>query len=384
MALRLALSALLVLAPFGASAAEATLDGTPAVVVAHRGASGYRPDHTLEAYRLAVEQGADFIEPDLVATKDGSLVARHEPMLSETTDVAERPEFADRKTTRLVDGVPTTDWFASDFTLAEIRTLFARQPIASRDRSFDGKLRIPTLQEVVDLAKAESARTGRTIGIAPETKHPTFHYALGLPLEEPLLDILDQAGWTSKEDPVVIQSFEVGNLKYLKKRTGVRLAQLVAAQGVDAQGQIVLGAAPGGRPYDFAVSGDERRWTDLLTAEGLKEIATYADIVAPWKPYLIPAVPNDDDGDGKPDDVNGDGRVDWRDRTMGRPSALVGNAHAAGLRVYAWTFRADPQYLAADFGGDGAMEIRAFLDLGVDGVFSDFPDVAVKARDAGR
>ncbi|MFN3671505.1 MAG: glycerophosphodiester phosphodiesterase family protein, partial [Bosea sp. (in: a-proteobacteria)] len=206
-----------------------TLNGERPLVVGHRGAPGTLPEHTLEGYRLAIAQGVDFIEPDLVATKDGVLVARHEPMLSGTTDVSTRPEFASRKTTRKVDGVDTTDWFAGDFTLAEIKTLRAKQAFADRDQSHNGKYKIPTLQEVIDLAKAESARTGRTIGIYPETKHPIFHAAIGLPLEDRLLDMLKTAGWTSKSSPVIIQSFETANLKYLRGKTELRLVQLVDA-----------------------------------------------------------------------------------------------------------------------------------------------------------
>src|SRR5215213_9253173 len=179
-------------------AQEKTLTGERTIVVAHRGASGYLPEHTLEGYTLAIEMGADFVEPDLVVTKDGVLVARHEPMLSGTTDVANRPEFASRKTTRKVDGVDTTDWFAGDFTLAEIKQLRAKQAMADRDQSKNGQFAIPTLQEVIDLAKAESARLNRTVGIYPETKHPLFHAAIGLPLEDGLLEALGKAGWTDR------------------------------------------------------------------------------------------------------------------------------------------------------------------------------------------
>jgi glycerophosphoryl diester phosphodiesterase len=183
-----------------------TLNGQAPIVIGHRGASGYRPEHTLAAYELAIQLGADYIEPDLVSTKDGVLIARHEPMLGATTDVASHPEFAGRLTTRNVDGATITDWFASDFTLAEIKTLRAIQPRASRDQSYNGLYEIPTLQEVIDLAKAKSATVGREIGIYPETKHPTFHDSQGLSLEEPLLATLSNAGWNSASAPVFIQS----------------------------------------------------------------------------------------------------------------------------------------------------------------------------------
>lgn len=376
----LATLALAMAAPALAQGPAATLDGKPALIVGHRGASGYLPEHTLESYKLAIEQGADFIEPDLVTTRDGILVVRHEPMLSGTTDVATRPEFAARKTTRKVDGVDTTDWFASDFTLAEIKTLRAKQAMADRDQTHNGKYEIPTLQQVIDLAKAESARTGRTIGIYPEIKHSTYHAAMGLAMEDRLLDQLKAAGWTEKSAPVIIQSFETGNLKYLRGKTQLRLVQLVDADDVDKDGGIVL-AAPFDKPYDFVVTGDKRSFKDLVTAEGLKEIKTYADGVGPWKPYLMPAKQVLGD-DGKPRDLNGDGTIDERDRVLLPPTDVVKNAHAAGLFVHTWTFRSEPKRLASDFKGDPASEYSAYLALGIDGLFSDFPDQAVKVRNA--
>ncbi|KRE08216.1 glycerophosphodiester phosphodiesterase [Bosea sp. Root670] len=373
------LAALSFQAPVALAQAAPTLSGQKPLVIAHRGASGYLPEHTIEGYKLAIEQGADFIEPDLVSTRDGVLVVRHEPMLSGTTDVADRPEFANRKTTRKVDGVDTTDWFANDFTAAEIKTLKAKQAFADRDPSHNGKYQIPTFQEVIDLAKAESARTGRTIGIYPETKHPTYHAALGLAFEDKLLDMLKAAGWTDKTAPVFIQSFETANLKYLRPKTQLRLVQLVDGDGVDKDGKVTL-AAPFDRPYDFAVLGDKRTFQDMLSAEGLKEIATYADGVGPWKPYLIGAKQTIG-ADGKPQDLNGDGAIDERDRTLIAPTNVVKDAHAAGLLVHSWTFRSEPKRLTSDFKSDAGAEYKAFFALGLDGLFSDFPDQAVKARD---
>lgn len=378
----LALGALLIAGapqPALSQVSAPTLSGQKPLIVGHRGASGYRPEHTLEAYKLAIEQGADFIEPDLVVTKDGVLIARHEPMMSGTTDVASRPEFASRKTMRKVDGIETTDWFAGDFTLAEIKTLRAKQAFADRDASHNGKYEIPTFREIVDLAKSESARLGRTIGIYPETKHPIFHAAIGLPLEDRLLDALKAEGWTEKSSPVIIQSFETANLKYLRGKTQVRLFQLVDADDVDKDGNIVL-AAPFDKPYDFVVTGDKRTFKDLVTAEGLKEIATYADWVAPWKPYLM-AGKQMIGADGKPQDLNKDGAIDERDRVLLPPTDVVKNARAAGLQIHTWTFRSEPKRLASDFKGDAAAEYRAYLALGIDGLFTDFPDTAVKARD---
>ncbi len=357
-----------------------TLDGRKALVIGHRGAAGYLPDHTLEGYRRGIELGADFIEPDLVATKDGVLIARHEPNITGTTDVALRPEFASRKTSKVVDGVTEEGWFASDFTLAEIKTLRAVQPLAERDQSFNGRFQIPTLAEVLDLARSEGQRRGRTVGVYAETKHPTYHARLGLPLEDRLLATLAQYGYTAKDSPVILQSFEVANLKYLRSRTQLRLVQLVDANDVNADGSIDL-TAPYDKPYDFAVAGDSRTFASLLTPAGLKEVKTYADGIGPWKPYLIPTRLVDDNRDGKPDDLNGDGRIDERDRVLMAPTQVVANAHDAGLFVHPYTFRSDARRLAADYRGDALAEYRRFFALGVDGVFSDFPDQAKAARD---
>ncbi|RYF38985.1 MAG: glycerophosphodiester phosphodiesterase, partial [Comamonadaceae bacterium] len=275
-----------------------TLDGSKALVIGHRGAAGYLPDHTLEGYRRAIEMGVDFIEPDLVATKDGVLVARHEPNITGTTDVSTRPEFASRKTKKVVDGITEEGWFASDFTLAEIKTLRAIQPLPERDQSFNGRFQIPTLVEVLDLARTEGQRLNRSVGVYIETKHPTYPVNLGLPLEDRLLTTLSQFGYTAKTSPVIVQSFEVANLKYLRTKSAVRLVQLVDANDVNADGSIDL-TAPYDKPYDFAVAGDRRTFASLLTADGLKEVKTYADGIGPWKPYLIPSRQLDDNRDGK-------------------------------------------------------------------------------------
>jgi len=378
----LALTAALALAACGGSDSPSypTLNGDTPLVIGHRGASGYRPDHTLESYKLAIDMGADFIEPDLVATKDGVLVARHEPNITGTTDVATRPEFASRKTTKNVDGVNEEGWFVSDFTLAELKTLRAVQPLSDRDQSYNGKFQIPTFEEVLDLAKAEGTKAGRTVGVYPETKHPTFHSKLGLPLEDRLLAVLAKYGYTTKASPVIVQSFEVSNLKYLRTKTQVRLVQLVDANDVNADGSMDL-TAPYDKPYDFAVAGDSRTFASLLTPAGLMEIKTYADGIGPWKPYLIPSKQVDANKDGKPDDLNGDGKIDERDRVMMAPTDVVKNAHAEGLFVHAYTFRNEAKRLASDFKGDPKAEYKLFYNLGVDGVFSDFADTAKAARD---
>lgn len=359
----------------GAALAWNTLDGAAPIVIGHRGASGYLPDHTLEGYAKAIELGADFIEPDLVATQDGVLIARHEPMLGGTTDVASRPEFAAYKTTKVIDGVSTTDWFASDFTLAEIKTLRAIQPIAGRDQSYNGQFAIPTLQEVIDLAKAKSLETGRTIGIYPETKHPTFHQGLGLALEDRLVSTLSANGWNTANAPVYIQSFEVSNLKYLNTQTGIKLVQLIDADDVKADGTLSL-VAPYDKPYDFAVAGDGRTFADLLTADGLAEIATYADGIGPWKPYLLKTVIYDPNNDGIADDRNGDGSVDGRDRVVIGDTGVIDLAHANGLVVHPFTFRADRGILGY---ATGVEEMTAMYKLGADGLFTDQADVGVSA-----
>jgi glycerophosphoryl diester phosphodiesterase len=344
-----------------------SLHGRPPIVIGHRGASGYLPEHTLAAYRLAIEQGADFIEPDLVSTRDGVLIARHEVNITETTDVADHPEFADRYKTQAIGGQEARGWFADDFTLVEIKTLRARQRLPFRSPQYNGRFEIPTLQEAIDLAKRESQRTGRTIGIYPEIKHPTYHESIGLPLEANLVQVLSRNGLDGKHAPVIIQSFEVSNLKKLRKLTKVRLVQLIDAVDVAADGRVIPG-----RPYDFVVNGDPRTYADLIMEEGLAEIKTYADGVGPWKRYIVSVV--------GADDVNGDGVVNDADKSLMAPTRLVQDAHAAGLFVHAWTFRNEDRYLASDYRGDPVAEYLQFYCLGVDGLFSEFPDTAVTGR----
>jgi glycerophosphoryl diester phosphodiesterase len=363
----------------GSGAMWGTLNGEPPLVTGHRGASGYLPEHTLEAYAKAIEQGADFIEPDLVSTMDGHLVARHEPDITATTDVATHPEFANRKTTKMVDGVAVEAFFVSDFTLAEIKTLRAVQPRPYRPQEFNGLYQIPTLEEVIALAKAKSAETGRVIGVYPETKHPTFHVDLGLPLEDKLLEVLNAEGLNKADSPVIIQSFESANLQALRTKTPVRLVQLIDAEGITVEGSLAV-TGPKDRPYDFTVKNDPRTYLDLLTDQGLAFIKTYADGVSPWKRYIVSSAGVDMDKDGKADDVNGDGAVDDGDRTSLPPSDLIARAHAVGLFVHTWTFRTEAIFLSKDYNKDPAAEYKQFYGLGIDGVFSDFPDDAVEAR----
>jgi len=325
------------------------------LVIGHRGASGYRPEHTLSSYRLAIELGADFIEPDLVSTKDHQLVARHEPEISATTDVAQHPEFAARRTTKMIDGAAVTGWFTDDFTLAELRTLRAVERLPAlrpANTVFDGLDQVPTFQEVIDLAKSAG------VGIYPETKHPTYFQSVGLPLEEPLVATLTANGYTKKSDPVFIQSFETANLRQLSTMTGVRLVQLMDV--------------PGNKPYDFVVKGDARTYGDLMTPAGLKEIATYANGIGPSKDSIVPR--------------------DAQAHLLA-PTSLVRDAHRAGLVAHPYTFRRENNFLPADFRqgnpaspiylqapGDFPAELRLFFGLGVDGLFTDNSDIAVAVR----
>ncbi|KRE23606.1 esterase-like activity of phytase family protein [Agromyces sp. Soil535] len=331
---------------------RARVQPSDVTVVAHRGASGYRPEHTLAAYETAITQCADFIEPDVVATKDGVLVARHENEISGTTDVASRPAFADRKATKVIDSVPVTGWFTEDFTLAELKTLRAIERLSQvrpANTAFNDLYPIPTLDEVLDLARHSVSCDGRQVGVYPETKHPTYFDSIGLSLEEPLVAELAGNGLDSAGAPVIVQSFEVGNLKELDGATDVTLAQLISSSG---------------RPYDFTVAGDTRTYADLATPAGLAEIATYADGIGVEKSVAIPRT---------------------ADGTLGSPTTLIADAHAIGLEVHGWTFRRENAFLPAEFRssadpagiGDLAGELRVFLDAGLDGFFSDNPDIGV-------
>ncbi|MGV0028789.1 glycerophosphodiester phosphodiesterase family protein [Phormidesmis priestleyi] len=358
-----------------------TLDGKPPIVIGHRGASGELPEHTLEAYKLAIERGADFIEPDLVSTKDGVLIARHEPVLGGTTDVASRPEFADRKRSGVVDGVLyENEFFASDFTLAEIKTIRAIMPQGFRTQAFNSVFEIPTLAEVIELVQQVEQDTGKKIGIYPETKHPTYHDSLGLSLEEPLLTTLETKGFT---DPsrVFIQSFEVANLKELNTKTNLPLVQLLDAYDVNYSDGSLLYQDVNARPYDFAVAGDTRTYADLQTAQGLADIATYADGIGPWKRMIVSVKNVDDNNDGLPDDLNKDGTINDADRVTLAPTSLISDAHGAGLLVHPYTFRNEGRYLASDYQGNPAKEFEQFINLGVDGYFTDFPGTGDLVRD---
>lgn len=341
------------------------------IVIGHRGASGELPEHTLEAYKRAIEQGANCIEPDLSLTKDGVMIARHEPMLDDTTDVAIKFP-ASRKSTRNLDGVSTTAYFASDFTLAEIKTLRATQPRASRPQQFNGQYAVPTLDEVIALAKSEGTRVGRTVCIYPEIKHSSFHASevrFGANVfEDKLVTTLHAAFGNTANAPVFIQSFEVSNLQYLNTKTNIKLVQLVDADDVNADGSMSL-VAPYHKPYDFVLKGDARTFADLLKPAGLDFIKTYADGVGPWKPYLVKTV-----ADGV--DRTADGVVNLNDRRVDGSTGVIEAAHSRGLLVHTWTFRND----ASGYGfKDPQAEMLYYLRLGVDGVFTDFPATGVAA-----
>ncbi|HEX6022996.1 MAG TPA: glycerophosphodiester phosphodiesterase [Solirubrobacter sp.] len=320
------------------------------LVIGHRGASAYRPEHTLASYQLAIDMGADYIEPDLVSTKDGVLVARHENEISGTTDVKQHPEFADRETTKTIDGRQLTGWFTEDFTLAELKTLRAIERIPETrpaNTAHNGLYEVPTLQEVIDLAKREG------VGIYPETKHPTYFDSIGLSLEEPLIKALRKNGLDRRNAPVFVQSFEVSNLQELSRKLKVKLVQLTSATG---------------QPYDFTVKKDPRTYADLTTPSGLRWVARYADGIGPDKAQIVPSDPKS-------------------------PTSLVRDAHRAGLTVHPYTFRPENTFLLPVFRqgnpsspeflrsrGNQPAELKLFYKLGVDGLFADNPDTAVAVR----
>jgi glycerophosphoryl diester phosphodiesterase len=336
--------------------AEAHRRAVAPLVFGHRGAAGYRPEHTSAGYELAARTGADYLEPDLVPTKDGVLVDRHEPDISQTTDVASHPEFAGRKTTKTIDGATTTGWFTTDFTLAELKTLRAieRLPdIRQHNTLYNGRYQVPTLQEDIDQWRTLARRFNRHLGLVPEIKHSTYFRSIGLPMEQRVLTVLRHNGLDRADSRVVIQSFEVGNLQWLHRHTSVALMQLTSAAGA---------------PADFVASGDPRSYADICTAAGLRQVARYARFLGPDKNQIVPR-----DAAGK----------------LLAPTPLVRLAHQAGLLVAPYTFRNENSFLPTDFRrgtnpadyGDAFAEYELFYALGVDGVFSDDSDTAVAARD---
>ncbi|WP_228389307.1 glycerophosphodiester phosphodiesterase [Cumulibacter manganitolerans] len=328
------------------------------LVIGHRGASGYRPEHTLASYELAARMGADYIEPDLVSTKDGVLVARHENEISGTTNVADHPEFAARQTTKVIDGKPITGWFTEDFTLAELKTLRAKERLPKERQEntvYDGQFEVPTFQEVLQLRAALSKELGREIGVYPETKHPTYFKSVGLPLEPLVVAALEKAGLNKAKAPVFVQSFELTNLQELRTQLGLKTKTV-----------FLTGAK--GAPYDLVAAGDPRTYADLTTPTGLAGMRAFVDGLGPDKSQVIPR--------------NADG-------TLSTPTSFVADAHAAGLTVHPYTFRAENTFLPLDY-RNGANpydygriidEMKAYLATGIDGLFTDNPDIGVLARD---
>jgi glycerophosphoryl diester phosphodiesterase len=354
-----ALASLPALAQSARPAAKATL-------YAHRGASALRPEHTLAAYARAILDGADFVEPDLVATRDGVLVARHENAITDTTDVASRPEFAARRNRKVIDGEAHDGWFVSDFTLAELKTLRAIERLPKmRGTVYDGQFQLVSFEEVIDFVAAESAARGRVIGIIPELKHSTWFAGAGLALEERFVSTLKAHAYTRRA-PVTVQSFETANLRALRKALGaregtnVRLAQLVVAGGQYDKL----------RPADIAIANGSLTYGEMVSSRGLRDMANYADVVAPITRAIIPL---------------------GKDERLAAPTSLVADAHKAGLQVVAWTFRPENAFLAADFrngAGPAARheagsiaEIRRYLETGIDGLFSDDSALARAAID---
>lgn len=329
------------------------------IIIAHRGASGFRPEHTLAAYELAIEMGADFIEPDLVFTKDGHLVCRHENEISTTTNIAALPEFAARKATKTIDGEILNGWFTEDFTLAELKTLKCKErlpPLRPQNTAYDNQYEIPTFEELLDLRAAKSAAMRREIGVYPETKHPSYFKSIGFEFDVPLLASCDKYGLNAKSAPIFIQSFEVQNLKTLAGKTQIKLIQLMSEDG---------------GPWD-SQNGPSMNYQDMAKSAGLAEIAKYAFGIGPQKSMIVPR-----DGEG---------------RSLA-PTNLIAMAHDAGLKVHPWTFRSENYFLPLEarvFGfrdkeyrpivhGDFAKEYQQFIELGVDGVFSDFASHAYLA-----
>jgi len=351
----------------GAAAVALRAGGAPGApperrveIFGHRGASALRPEHTLASYAKAIMDGADYIEPDLCITKDGVLVARHENDISGTTDVAQRTEFAGRKTAKFIDGQRVEGWFTEDFTLAELKTLRAIERLPQfrpHNAAMNGQFDVPTWEEIVDFTAAESAARGRMVGLVPELKHSTYFAGVGLPLEDRFLTTLAAHDYV-RRCPLEIQSFEIANLKYLRAKLGrsphTRLMQLVE---------------PGpGKPADVVKAGNGPSYAEMITPAGLAEVAAYADVIAPPTRAIIPLGP---------------------DKKLAAPTSLVADAHKVGLLVHIWTFRPENYFLAADFqdaNGPAARneagsiaEMQAYIRTGIDGFFSDDPGLGKRA-----
>jgi len=344
-----------------------TLDGKPPLIIGHRGLPGLYPEEVIAGYEAAIAGGTDALELDIQSSKDGVLFACHNVFLSDTTDVADHPEFASRKTSRMVDGVATgPEWYFTDFTAAELKSLRVKQPLPFRGKQYDGLYQLATLQEIIDLAKrAMAAEPGRRINIYPETKNPLYQRQLGLPLEEKLVAMLKREGWNNPDSPVFVQSFDPASLKYMRKLgLKTKVVQLIDGADIDyASGAITYEALDSREPFSWLQAKDPRTFAAMVTPAGLAEIKTYADGIGPWKFYILPARGTDAAGNAV--------KVLEQASNMAATS-LVADAHKAGLFVHPYTFRDEAVYLTKSYGGDPKAEFKAYFEAGVDGVFTDY------------
>jgi glycerophosphoryl diester phosphodiesterase len=351
-----------------------TLDGKPPLIIGHRGLPGRYPEEVIAGYQAAIAAGTDALELDLQSSSDGVLFACHNVYLSDTTDVASHPEFASRKTSRTVDGVATgPDWYISDFTAAELKTLRVRQPIATRSKRYDGLYPMATFQEIIDLARqAMAAHPGRTIYVYPETKNPLYQRQLGRPLEEKLVAMLTKEGWNAPDAPVFVQSFDPASLKLMRKLgLKTKVVQLIDGTDIDYRSGAITYTSPDtAQPFSWLQAGDPRTFAAMVAPAGLAQIKTYADGIGPWKLYILPA---------RGLNAAGVPVTSLAEASNMPPTSLIADAHKAGLFVHAYTFRDEPEHLTRTYHGDPKAEYQAFFSLGVDGVFTDFSTTARSA-----
>jgi glycerophosphoryl diester phosphodiesterase len=324
------------------------------LIIGHRGACGLRPEHTLPSYELAIALGADWIETDVVPTRDGAFVCRHGNELSRSTDVAAHPRFAARKARKIVDGIATEGWFAEDFTLDELRMLGAREPLEFRDHQYDGSSQIVALGAVMELAARKRRELRRAVGVVVEIKHPTYFASIGFNIEDAVVKALEQSNSRNGEVPVIVESFEPTILRNLHRRTGARIVQLLDAADT--------------RPADYVARGNPQTYGQMCTPAGLAEVAEYAFAIGPWKRLIVPVQATGDEMGDRGNEVR-----------LREPTSLISDAHAAGLQVHAWTFRDEPRFLAADYAADPLREYQHYLQLGLDGFITDFPSTAARA-----
>jgi glycerophosphoryl diester phosphodiesterase len=353
------------------SIAMKTLDSKPPLIIGHRGLPGLYPEEIIAGYRAAIAAGTDALELDLQSSRDGVLFACHNVFLSDTTDVANHPEFASRKKSRMVDGVTTgPEWYISDFSAAELKTLRVKQPIAARSKQYDGQYSMATFQEIIDLAKhSMAAEPKRRINIYPETKNPVYQRQLGLPLEETLLAMLTKEGWNTADSPVFVQSFEPASLKLMRKLgLKTKVVQLIDGADIDYKtGAITYDSPDSAKPFSWLQAHDPRTFAVMTTPAGLAEIKTYADGIGPWKFYIEPA---------QGVDAAGRSVAALAQASNMAPTSLIADAHKVGLFVHPYTFRDEAEYLTKAYNGDPKAEYKVYFDLGTDGIFTDFSTTA--------